>query len=190
MSSPRNGFTPSRQPQIDWIRNVMVGAGPVPVAKGDAVVSNAGFIYAATAGQDPTSAGYGVVLAVYTTANRPLTFLTPKFIASGQQGRADVCYDPNQTYFVQCVTSVGISNLGKNLMIDASAANSVTGISGMSVDIPASSSINDLFKLISLAPTEELSGKMGQSSGSVGGPNNGVEVRWNRHFLHAPTANQ
>lgn len=190
MASPRNGFTPSRQPQPDWIRNVMVGAGGQPVCKGDAVVSNNGFIYAATAGQDPASVGYGVVLAVYTTANRPLTFLTPKFIASGQQGRADVCFDPNQTYVVQCVTSVGISNLGKNLMIDASAANATTGISGMSVDIPTSSSIADLFKLISLSPFEELSGKMGQTSGSFGGANNGVEVKWNNHFLHAKTANQ
>lgn len=184
----RNGFIPSRQPQQDWIRNVPVNALAKEVAKGDAVTLLNGNALACSAGQDPTKKGFGIVIAVYTTANRPLTFQTTKYIASGQVGRADVCYDPNQTYYVQCVTSVGGSNIGSNLIIDVSAANSQTGLSGMSVDIPASASTNDLFKLINIGPFDIVT-TGGYSQGTTGGaPNNGVEVRWNNHFLNAPTA--
>jgi hypothetical protein len=182
----RNGFIPSRQPVPDWVRNVPCSTGGgQTLAKGDAVCSVNGIIVRATAGQDPNQMGYGVVLAVYTTANRPLTFLTNKYINSASPGRADVCYDPNQTYYVQCVTSVGNSNIGFNCTIDQSAANSLTGLSGQAVDIPASASINDLFKIINIGPFDELAGK-----GTGGGANNGVEVKWNRHFLHASTAGQ
>lgn len=186
MAANRNGFIPSRESVRDYIRNVFVSCGGnQTISKGDAVAMVNGVIVPCTAGQDPGQYGFGIVLAVYTTANRPFTFQTTKYIASGQQGRADVCYDPNMTYYVQCVTSVGPSNLGKNVMIDASAANATLGLSGQSVDIPASASINDLFKIIDIGPFDELSGK-----GTGGGANNGVEVRWNRHFLNAPTANQ
>ena len=187
MAASRNGFIPSRQPTIDWIRNVYVSARQSEtVAKGDAVVRVAGIVSRASSGQDPTnSLGFGVVLAVYTTANRPLTFQTVKYITSAGVGRADVCFDPNQTYYVQCVTSVGPSNLGFNLIIDQSAANSLTGLSGQSVDIPASASTNDYFKLLNIGPFDELSGK-----DTGGGPNNGVEVRWNNHFLSSPIKGQ
>lgn len=182
----RNGFIPSRQPAIDWVRNIPVSAGGnQTISKGDAIALVNGIGVICTAGQDPNQFGFGVVLAVYTTANRPLTFQTTKYVASGQPGRADVCYDPNQTYYVQCVTSCGPSNTGKNCIIDASAANALTGLSGQSVDIPASASVNDLFKIINVGPFDELAGK-----GTGGGPNNGVEVRWNRHFLNSPTAGQ
>lgn len=192
MSTARLGFTPSRQPVPDWIRNLPCSAGGgQTIAKGDAVCSVNGIIVRATAGQDPGQIGYGVVLAVYTTANRPLTFNNTKFITSATPGRADVCFDPNQTYYVQCVTSVGLSNYGFNLVIDQSAANSLTGLSGQSVDIPASASQNDLFKLIGVAPFDELGGKLGINGNSgSGGGNTAVEVKWNRHFLHASTVGQ
>lgn len=186
MATPRLGFTPSRDPSVGFVRNLPAQASTNQViAKGDAVAYLNGIIVPATAGQDPGLAGYGVVLAVYTTANRPLTFNTTKYIASGGTGRVDVCYDPDQTYYAQCVTSAGPSNMGKNVTIDVSAANATTGLSGMSVNIPASASINDLFKIINISPFEELGGK---ETGA--GPNNGVEVKWNRHLLHAATAGQ
>lgn len=185
----RIGLIPSRQPEPDWIRNVFCStAATDTLAKGDAVVMVNGICTRASSGQDPTAGeGFGVVLAVYTTANRPLTFFTSKIIGSSGQGRADVCFDPNQTYRVQCVTSVGPSNLGHNAIIDISAANANTGISGMSVDIPASASINDYFKIINIDPFDEV---IGGGKGFGGGPNNGVEVKWNNHFLHAPTKGQ
>lgn len=193
MAANRNGFIPSRQPAIDWIRNIPVSAGSTEtVAKGDAIALVNGVGTRCSAGQDPTNAeGFGVVIAVYTTANRPLTLLTPKYINSAQPGRADVCFDPNQTYYAQCVTSCGPSNLGHNAIIDQSAANSLLGLSGQSVDIPASASANDYFKIINIGPFDELGGKQGINNGAGGGgPNNGVEVRWNNHFLNAPTKGQ
>ena len=193
MAAPRIGFTPSRQPMPDWIRNVPVSAnGTDTIAKGDAVCQVTGICVRASSGQDPTNGrGFGVVLAVYTTANRPLTFQTTKFITSATPGRADVCYDPNQTYYVQCVTSVGISDIGKNVTIDTSSANATTGLSGQSVSIPASASASDYFKILNMGPFDELSGKLGINGGAAGGgTNNGVEVKWNNHFLHAPVAAQ
>lgn len=183
----RNGFIPSRQPVADWIRNVFCSAqGSETIAKGDAVVQVAGIVSRASAGQDPANGkGFGVVLAVYTTANRPFTFMASKIIGSAAQGRADVCYDPNQTYYVQCVTAVSQGNIGKNVIIDQSAANSSTGISGQSVDLPASASANDYFKIINLGPFDVLGG-----IGTGSTANNGVEVKWNNHFLHAPVAAQ
>lgn len=187
MAASRNGFIPSREPTVDWIRNVYCSAqGTETIAKGDAVVRVAGVCTRASAGQDPVNAqGFGVVIAVYTTANRPLTFQTTKYIGSAGVGRADVCYDPDQTYYVQCVTAVAVAKLGTNVVIDQSAANALTGISGQSVDIPTSSSTNDYFKLINIGPFDSLSGP---DTGSA--TNNGVEVRWNNHFLHSPTKAQ
>jgi len=186
MAIPRIGFTPSRDPSVGWVRNLPAAASTnQSIAKGDAVAFLNGVIVPCTAGQDPGLVGYGVVLACYTTANRPFTFNDTKLIASAGVGRVDVCIDPDQTYYVQCVTSVGPSNIGKNVTIDVSASNSRTGLSGMSVNIPASASTNDLFKVLNIAPIDELAGK-----GTGGGTNNGVEVRWNRHLLHAPTAGQ
>lgn len=186
MATPRLGFTPVRDPSVGWVRRLPAQASTnQAIAKGDAVALLNGTIVPCTAGQDPGLMGYGVVLAVYTTAGRPLTFQNTKIIASAGVGMVDVCIDPDQTYYVQCVTSVGLSNIGKNVTIDVSAANSLTGLSGMSVNIPASASVNDLFKVLNISPFDELAGK-----GTGGGPNNGVEVRWNRHMLHAPTAGQ
>lgn len=185
MAYSRSGFRPARTPDTRYVRSVPIGSGGVPVCVGDAVCQIAGLCYAATAATNPTTGGFGVVLGVYTTANRPLTFSSTKFIASGQPGRADVCWDPEMTYFVQCVTSIGTSNIGTNVMIDASAANGALGISGMSVDLPASASSNELFKIVGLSPFEL--GAYGQTV-LGGGANNGVEVAWNRHLMRAPTA--
>jgi hypothetical protein len=182
----RQGFVPSRDITPGFVRNLPAAASTnQSIAKGDAVSYLNGVIVPCTAGQDPSLAGYGVVLAVYTSTNRPTTWQTNKIIVSGNTGRVDVCVDPNQTYIVQCVASAGPSNMGKNVTIDVSAANALTGISGESVTIPASASINDLFKIINISPFDELSGKE-----SGGGPNNGVEVAWNRHLLKAATAGQ
>lgn len=193
----RSGFTPSRELNPTFTQRVFISAGGNQAfSKGDAVVAVNGVICVATAGQDPAQFGYGVIVGVYSSGGgygRPLTFNLNKTISSGQSGYADVCWDPNQRYFVQCVTSVGMSNLFKNVMLDVSAANTQLGISGQSVDIPASASINDLFKIVGVTPFDQVTQAQGQAISprhAVGAPNNGVEVAWNRHFLRAPTANQ
>ena len=188
-----NGFTPSRQPVPDWIRTLPCRANSdganQTLAKGDAVAYVNGVIVPASAGMDPTHPGYGVVLAVYTTAQggnypRPLTFNTIKILTSGQAGYADVCFDPNQTYYVRCDASAGNADtIGKNTMLVVSAANTATGISGHSVTTQTSASINNLFKVINIGPFDQLGG---YNTGAAA--NQGVEVKWNRHLLHAATA--
>lgn len=197
VGAPRNGFIPSRHLNPDTIRRCWISAGGnFSFSKGDAVCAVNGIICPITAGQDPSQYGFGVIVAVYASGGgygRPLQGYTNKTISSGQVGYADICFDPNQTYYVQCVTSVGMSNLYKNVMVDVSAPNQLLGISGQSVDIPASASVNDLFKVINIGPFDEVVNGAGTTQSprhASGGPNNGVEVRWNRHFLNAPTANQ
>lgn len=185
MAYQRNGFTPVGIPDTRFVNQFDVSAGGVPVCKGDAVFRQGGKVTAIPTGQDPAKQGFGVVLAVYTTAGTPLTFSNTKFIASANIGRADVCWDVNQIYTVQCVASVGVGDYGKNVHIDASAANARTGLSGMSVTVPASASTNDPFKIIQISPFEEL----GSFTAGAGG-NNGVTVAWNNHFLRTPTAGQ
>lgn len=179
-----NGFIPSRQPVADWIRNLPAQASTnQSIAKGTAVAYVNGIIVPATAGMDPDQAGFGVVLAVYTTANRPLTFQTVKIIASATPGRVDVCFDPSQTYYVRCDASAGNADtIGKNVQIVVSADNTLTGLSGMSVTTQSSASINNLFRVINIGPFDELGGK-----GTGATANQGVEVKWNRHVLHAAT---
>jgi len=190
MAASRQGFIPVGTPDTRFVKRIPISAVAKEVAKGDAVIQIAGLGAAASGGTNPAKFGYGVVLAVYTTAGRPLTFQNTKYIASGGVGMADVCWDPNQTYYVQCVTSVGTSNIGANVAIDVSAANATTGISGMSVDLVASASTNELFKIIGLGPFDnQLTAPYGQTVLN-GGANNGVTVAWNYHFLRAPVAGQ
>lgn len=184
---PRNGFTLiSRDHHEGYVRDYPAQASSnQPIAVGDAVCLLNGVIVPATAGQDPALAGYGIVVGVMTSAGRPLTHQTTKIIASGAVGRARVCYEPNAEYVVRCETSVGPSNIGKNVILVASGANATTGRSYMSVDIPASASAGDMFKIVALSPFGELGGK-----DQGGGSGNGVVVRFNKHMFRAGTAGQ
>lgn len=175
----RNGFTPARQINPAYVTNLPVSAGSLPVMIGDAVTRVGGKITSMPAGQDPASP-YGVVMAIYTTANRPLTHQAAKCIVSGQVGRADVNWDPNQTYFVRCATSIGVADIQARVFIDATATNTrlPTGVSTQGVVVESSASVGNPFKIIGLAPMEELSGKHG---GAIGGQM--VEVAWNNHWV-------
>lgn len=183
-----NGFTPSRDPSVGMVRRMRCQANSdganQTLAKGDAVALVNNVVVPASGGMDPTHPGWGVVLAVYTTAGRPLTFQNTKILVSGQPGQVDVCIDPEQTYYVRCDASAGNADtLGKNAMLVVSAANTLTGLSGHSVTTQTSASINNLFKVINIGPFDDLGGL-----GTGAGANQGVEVRWNRHTLHAATA--
>ena len=185
---PRNGFTlVSRTQAVEGsIRNYAAQASTnQTIGIGDAVALLNGVVVPCTAGQDPGLKGWGIVLDVYTTANRPLTQQLNKCIVSGGVGRVDVCYDPNAEYVVRCETSVGPSNIGKNVILVCSGQNALLPNGSMSVNIPASASTNDLFHVVSLSPFGELTGK-----DTGGGAGNGVIVRWNNHMLKAPVAGQ
>lgn len=184
---PRNGFTPvARTQNASFVRNLPAQASTnQTIGVGDAVARVNGVIVPCTAGQDPAQRGFGIVMAVYTTANRPLTQQVNKCIVSGGVGRVDVCYDPNAEYIVRCETSVGPSNIGKNVVLVCSGQNALLTQGSMSVNIPTSASLNDLFQVIAISPFGELAGK-----DTGGGAGNGVIVRWNFHALHASVAGQ
>lgn len=177
----RNGFTPIGTPDTRYVMNLPVSAGGQPVCKGDAVRYVAGNLTAAGAGMDP-GAIFGVVLDVYTTANRPLTFNNTKFIASAGVGRADVCWDPEQIYSVKCETSVGATTLPVNMQIDASGPNASLGLSGMALTAQSSASVGNPFKVISVSPFGELAGK-----GPTGDAGQAVLCIINNHLLKAGT---
>jgi hypothetical protein len=161
--------------------NLAVSAGDRPMGKGDAVRYVAGSLTNAEAGMDP-GAIFGVTLAVYTTANRPLTFQTNKIIASAGVGRADVCWDVNQLYSVKCETSVGATTLPVNMMINLSAMNATLGISGMALTAQTSASVGNPFKVLAISPMGELAGKVPN-----GDLNQEVICVINNHLLRAGT---
>lgn len=177
----RNGFNPIGTPDTRYVMNLPVSAGGQPVCKGDAVRYVAGNITAVDAGMDP-GAVFGVVIDVFTTANRPLTFQNTKFIASGGVGRADVCWDFEQLYSIKCETSVAATTLPVNMMINASAPNPALGISGMALTAQTSASVGNPFKVIAVSPMGELGGK-----GPTGDAGQEVVCMINNHLLKAGT---
>lgn len=188
---PRNGFTPSMRSgtQEQFTKNYPAQASSnQSIGIGDAVAIVNGIIVPATAGQDPDQAGFGIVIGVYTTANRPFTHQNVKCIASGQPGRADVYYNPDAEFVVRCETSVGNSNIDKNVTLVASGANATLGRSTQSVLIPASASVNDLFRVVRIAGYNDIVGTNGfNADGGAGQP---VVVRWNRHVFNPRNAGQ
>lgn len=190
---PRSGFTLARRGDDaeQMTRNYPAQASTnQTISIGDAVTIVNGVVVPATAGQDPAQAGFGIVLNVYTTANRPLTQFANKYIASAGVGRVDVLYDPFMAeYVVRCETSVGPSNINHNVTLVASGANS-GGLaqSIQSVTIPASASINDLFRIVRMATFNDIVGINGFND--IGGAGQPVIVRWNNHTFKAGTAGQ
>lgn len=189
LTYPRNGFTATRRFDEQYVRNYKAQASTnQSISLFDAVSIVNGVVVPCSAGQDPGQAGFGVVVGIYTSANRPLTQQVVKIISSGSDGRVDVFYDPNGEFVVRCDTSVGPSNIDKNVILNVSASNPLLGISGQSVDIPASASANDLFRLVRMADQNDIVGLNGFNT--AGGSGQGVVVRWNRHVYKAGTAGQ
>lgn len=191
-SWPRNGFTLVNRGAAgtseQYVRRFPASCGGNHViAIGQAVTIVNGVVVVATAGQDPAQAGFGVVMATYNSSGRPFTQQATKFIASGAAGQVDVCYDPFAEYIVRCETSVGPSNINKNVTLTGFSANASLPNIIQAVDIPASASVGDLFRIVRLAEVNDLASN---GSNPVGGAGNAVIVRWNNHTYKAGTAGQ
>lgn len=187
-SWPRNGFTLLRRgPDTEsYIRRYPASCGGNHViAPGQAVTIVNGIVVVATAGQDPTQLGFGVVMNVFNSSGRPFTQQATKFIASGANGMVDVCYDPNAEFIVRCETSVGPSNINKNLILTGFSANASLPRIIQAVDIPASASVADLFRLVRLADQNDI---VALGNAPVGGSGNAVVVRWNNHTFKPASA--
>lgn len=191
-SWPRNGFTlvnRSGASNEAYVRRFPASAGGNQVlAPGQAVTIVNGVIVPATAAQDPAQSGFGVIMNVFNSSGRPFTQQATKFIASGANGLADVCYDPFAEYIVRCETSVGPSNINHNVVITGASANASLPRIIQAVDIPASASVADAFRIVRLADINDLA-QAGMTN-PVGGSGNAVIVRWNQHTYKAGTAGQ
>lgn len=180
-SWPRNGFTLVRRgaDQESYIRRYPASCGGNHViAPGQAVTIVNGIVCVATAAQDPAQLGFGIVMNVFNSSGRPFTQQATKFIASGANGMVDVCYDPMAEYIVRCETSVGPSNINHNVVLTGFSANASLPRIIQSVDIPASSSVADLFRLVRLADQNDI---VTLGNAPIGGSGNAVIVRWNNH---------
>lgn len=191
-SWPRNGFTLLNRgaggTSEAYVRRYPASAGGNQViAIGQAVTIVNGVVVPATAGQDPAQLGFGVVMACYNSSGRPFTQQATKFIASGAAGQVDVCYDPFAEYIVRCETSVGPSNVNHNVVLTGFSANASLPNIFQSVDIPASSSVADLFRIVRLAEVNDLTAQGGTPLGAAG---NAVIVRWNNHTFKPASGGQ
>lgn len=185
-SWPRNGFTPVRRDNAleQYVRRypASCGANSTPIGIGSAVTLVGGIVVPCTAGQDPDQAGFGIVVGVYNASGRPFTQQTTKVIASGQAGQVDVLYDPNAEFVVRCEASIGFGDMLKNVTLTGgSAAASLPRII-QCVTLPASASVNDLFKFVRFNEQNDVAGGASNGGLNTAAPaaGAGIIVRWNR----------
>lgn len=191
-SWPRNGLTPVRRTETQESKvyryPASCGANNTPIGIGSAVTLVAGIAVPCTAGQDPDLAGFGVVVGVYNSAGRPFSLQTPKLIVSGANGMVDILYDKEAEFIVRCESSVGQSDIMKNVVLTGgSAANTNLPRIVQAVTLPASASVNDLFKFVRFATINDL---QGAGQGGFGAPppaGGAIVVRWNRNVQDART---
>lgn len=189
-SWPRNGFTPVRRAGAQESYTMRYPAscgGNHVIGVGSPVALVGGICVVCTAGQDPDQAGFGVVTGVYNASGRPFTQQANKVIASGQAGMVDVFYDPMGEFIVRCESSVGQSDILKNVVLTGASANAALPRIIQAVTLPASASLNDLFKFIRFAPENDIQGAGVGGFGAPPAAGGGIIVRWNRHVLRPLT---
>lgn len=191
-SWPRKGLTPLRRDntteQYTHRYPASCGANSTPIGIGSAVSLVAGIVVPATAGQDPNQAGFGVVTGVFNSSGRPFTQQSVKVIASGQAGQVDVLYDPNAEFVVRCEASIGFGDMLSNVVLTGGSANSSLPNIIQAVTLPASASVNDLFKFIRFAEQNDILGAQnGGLNTAAPAAGAGIIVRWNRHVLNPKT---
>ena len=143
-----------------------------PLSIGEPVTLQAGFVQRATAGSAAATNFIGVVKALYNADKRPLTHSLPTraaYLNTSVAGWVEVYDDPKQAYQVQCVDSVGPSNIGGVAWIETSAVDSATGVTRTHVILTSVAGGTPLFRIIGLAPSE-------LAVTTAGSPNNNIEV--------------
>lgn len=174
-TSNRKGFIPSRHltggsnaPRTKLYEAAEARAHTLAV--GDPVVLSGGFVVRQTDASADSTNFLGVIRAVYDTNKRPLTFsmpTRPPYLNTSVAGWVDVIDDPTMTYIVQCATSVGPSNIGATVWVDATAVNSATGISQYVVTLTSALGGNPQWRILGLAPTEIASTAAGSSNNRI-----------------------
>lgn len=184
---PRNGLTLLRRDNTteQYTRRypASCGANNSPIGIGSPVALVGGICVPATAGQDPDQAGFGVVVGVYNSSGRPFTQQANKQIVSGAAGQVDVCYDWNAEYIVRCEASIGFGDVLKNVTLTGASANASLPRTIQAVTLPASASVNDLFKFIRFAEQNDLAASGSGAIGAAPAAGAPIIVRWNRHVF-------
>lgn len=189
-SWPRNGFTllkrSNTQEGYTMRFPASCGGGNNPIGIGSVVAYVGGICVPATAGQDPAQAGWGVVTGVFNSSGRPFTQQANKLIVSGAAGQVDVCYDPFAEYVVRCETSVGFTDMLKNVVLTDGSATAGLPRINQSVALPTSASVNDLFKFVRFATQNDINAAGMGAIGAAPAAGAPIIVRWNRHVLGGP----
>lgn len=184
---PRNGFTLLRRDNTteQYTRRYAAscGANNTPIGIGSPVALVGGVCVPATAGQDPGQAGFGIVIGVYNSSGRPFTQQANKQIVSGANGQVDVCYDPNAEYVVRCESSIGFGDVLLNVVLTGGSATAGLPQTTQAVTLPASASVNDLFKFIRFAEQNDINAAGGTGIGAAPAAGAPIIVRWNRHVF-------
>lgn len=142
------------------------------LAVGDPVVLSGGYVTRQTNATADSTNYLGVIRAVYDTNKRPLTFSQPNrppYLNTSVAGWVDVIDTPDQVYAVQIAASVGPSDIGSSLWVDATACNSATGISQYVVTQSTAAGGFPQWRLIGISPLD-------LATTAAGSPNNRVEV--------------
>lgn len=184
---PRKGLTLLRRDNTteQYTRRypASCGANSSPIGIGSPVALVGGICVPCTAGQDPGQAGFGVVIGVYNSSGRPFTQQANKQIVSGAAGQVDVCYDPDAEYVVRCDSSIGFGDMLLNVTLTGASANAALPTTIQAVTLPASASVNDLFKFIRFAEQNDLSAAGSGAIGAAPAAGAPIIVRWNRHVF-------
>lgn len=139
---------------------------------GEPVSLQAGYVQRCTAGSAAATNFLGVIKALYNTDKRPLTHNLPTraaYLNTSVAGWVDVYDDPHQMYEVNCVDSVGDSNIGAIAFIETSAVDSATGVTRTHVTLTSVAGTNTLFRIVGLAQSE-------LAVTANGSPNNNINV--------------
>lgn len=186
-SWPRKGLTLLRRDNTteQYTRRYAAscGSNSSPIGIGSPVTLVGGICVPCTAGQDPNQAGFGVVIGVYNSSGRPFTQQANKQIVSGAAGQVDVCYDPNAEYVVRCESSIGFGDMLLNVTLTGASANASLPTTIQAVTLPASASVNDLFKFIRFAEQNDLVAAGAGAIGAAPAAGAPIIVRWNRHVF-------
>lgn len=176
MAYPRRGFVAAQTLGDECILRQFEVEANATIAYfiGDATALNAsGKLITVTACVNANYAG--VIQGLFAKINdvdppRPLTFNQPTggpYLTTGQSGFALVNVNPNQVYVAQLDVTASTGLIGQTVHVSSGTPNTRAGISGQNLrGTSLSTSADNAFKIVGLAPNELNSGRGDKPAGS------------------------
>lgn len=176
MAFPRKGFVASNtfgdKPTLQMFE-VEAGATSAYFINDPVSLNSLGKLILVTACVNSNYAG--VIESLYSKVNdidppRPLTFNQPTrgpYLTTGQSGFAYVNVNPRQIYIAQLDVTASTGLIGQTCHVSAGPPNTAAGISGFNLrGTSLSTSADNAFKIVGLAPNELNSGRGDKAAGS------------------------